>query len=108
MLKQTMLSIKGALGFVNPPSKQIEKEGDSGNSSSSDSSGDGASVQKISYTTTELLTPESQQMSDIKISTLNTREIAWMIEQYKQTCKKVSYLGSIFDPKVVITKEDVS
>jgi hypothetical protein len=31
-----------------------------------------------------------------------------MIEECKQTCRKVSYLGRIFDPKVVITRDDVS
>jgi hypothetical protein len=57
MLRQTILSLKGALGFAAPSSKDIEKEGDSGNSSVSNSSEDESPEAKIAYTTTGIVIP---------------------------------------------------
>ncbi len=56
-------------------SKDDEKNEDSGNSSDSNSSEDGQSESKQYYTSTALLIPRSQTISEITTSRLTMREI---------------------------------
>jgi hypothetical protein len=63
MLKQTFLSFKGALGFMNSSSKRDEDDRNSGESSRSDSSGDDKDEIKDTYTSTGILTPAGQTIN---------------------------------------------
>ncbi len=65
MIKQIVLKFQGALGYLGFARKGEGREGDSGNSSLSDSSEDDHEAAKNVYTTTGIIIPRGQAISEI-------------------------------------------
>jgi hypothetical protein len=97
-----VLKFKGALGFFSQSSKDREKNGDSGNSSDSDSSDDAQSETKQYYTSTGLLIPHRQAISEITTSRQTMKEINEYIDGYKKKRKHLNQFHRLFDPKQLV------
>jgi hypothetical protein len=80
-------------------SKDKEKNGESGNSSDSDSSDDEQSELKQYYTSTELLIPRGQPISEISTSRQTIKEINDYVDSYKKKRKHLNLQYRLFDPK---------
>jgi hypothetical protein len=70
MLKQTLLTFKGAIGFFSSSAKREEDDNDSGISSRSELSGDEWAELKDYYTTTGILAPARQSINEITVARL--------------------------------------
>ncbi len=68
MLKQTVLKVQGALGFLRFSSKNEENDGDSGNSSGSQRSDDDQEESRGLYTSTCILVPAGQSLNEISLA----------------------------------------
>ncbi len=108
MLKQTVLRFKGALGYLGLRTEE-EREGSSNsNSSSAQSSEDDESPSKQFYTSTGVLTPEGQAISEITATRLTMKDIITEIDAYKKAAKNQRKFFSLFDTKQIVTKLEIS
>ena len=89
MLKQTVLTFQGALGFLGYNNKSNDRDGDSGNSSSSGSPDDNQRGSKENYTSTGVLIPRGQPINEITVSRYSLNNISAMIDAYKAKSKEV-------------------
>jgi hypothetical protein len=94
-----VLKFKGALGYLGYRPEAGNQERDSGNSSSSQSSDDEESGLKQFYTSTGVLIPQSQAVSEIKVTRLSIKEITAFVEAYKKAAKKHLTSFKMFDSK---------
>jgi hypothetical protein len=108
MLKQTVLRFKGALGYLGLRSDDGLQGSSSSNSSSSQTSDDDESCSKEFYTSSGVLTPKSQAISEIMVTRLTIKDINNEIEAYKKTAKKHKKFFSLFDTKQIVTKQEIS
>ncbi len=67
MLKQTMLTFKGALGFITGAKRADDNDSDSGVSSGSQRSEEDQEETRGSYTSTCILVPAGQSLNDISV-----------------------------------------
>jgi hypothetical protein len=73
MIKQTVLKFQGALGLLGFARETDRAEGDSGNSSRSSSIDDDEAASKTVYTSTGVLIPKMQPISEIQVSRYSTK-----------------------------------
>jgi hypothetical protein len=108
MLKQTVLRFKGALGYLGLRSEDGDQESSSNNSSSPQSSDDDESSSKQFYTSSGVLTPQSQSINEIKVTRSTMKDITIEIDAYKKAAKKYRKSSSLFDTKQIVTKQEIS
>jgi hypothetical protein len=108
MIKQTVLKFQGALGYLGFSKKDEEKEEDSGNSSHSNSSDDPDEDRKNTYTTTAMLSPKNQAISEIYVSRLNSKQITAEIKEYLSRTEGLKHFCRVFDSKTIVSKQDIS
>ena len=99
MLKQTVLRFKGALGYLGLRSEEAHQESSSSNSSSPQTSDEDESASKQFYTSSGVLTPQSQAMSEITVTRFTMKDITAEIDAYKKAAKKHRNSFSLFDTK---------
>jgi hypothetical protein len=87
MLKQTVLRFKGALGYLGLRTEEGHEDSSSDNSSSPRSSDDDESSSKQFYTSTGVLTPKAQAISELTATRFTMKEIITEIEAYKKAAK---------------------
>jgi hypothetical protein len=78
------------------------------NSSSSQTSDDDECCSKEFYTSSGVLTPQSQAISEIMVTRLTMKDINNEIEAYKKTAKNSKKFFSLFDTKQIVTKQEIS
>jgi hypothetical protein len=76
MLKQTVLKFKGALGYLGLTTEEGHQESSSDNSSSPQSSDDDECPSKQFYTSTGVLTPQGQAISEITATRFSMKDIS--------------------------------
>ncbi len=108
MLKQTVLRFKGALGYLGLRSEEGDQESSSNNSSSSQSSDEDEGSSKQFYTSSGVLSPHSQTISEITVTRFPMKEISNEIDAYKKAAKKHRRFFTIFDTKQIVTKQEIS
>ncbi len=108
MLKQTVLRFKGALGYLGLTTEEGQQESSSDNSSSPQSSEDDEGGSKQFYTSTGVLTPQRQAISEITATRFPMKDITSVIDAYKKAAKKHRSSFSIFDTKQIVTKQEIS
>jgi hypothetical protein len=101
-----VLKFKGALGYLGYRPEPENQDRDSGNSSSSQTSDDEESDLKQFYTSTGVLIPQSQAVSEIKVTRFSMKEITSFIEAYRKTAKKHLKFSKMFDTKQIVTKQE--
>ncbi len=106
MLKQTMLTFKGALGYITGTKREEFNDSDSGDSSQSQQSDEQAESIKDQYTTTGILAPAGQSLCEITVTRLTYKQInAEIAEYYRQSKDKIRYCR-VFDSKALVKKSD--
>jgi hypothetical protein len=75
MLKQTVLKLKGALGMIGFKPIDENSDGNSSESLDSDSSEDEKLENKNFYTSTGVIVPKGQHISEIIVSHLSMKHI---------------------------------
>jgi hypothetical protein len=106
MLRQTLLKFKGALGMIGFNSLENESDGDTSSESESDSSEDEIFESKHHYTSTGVIVPKGQLISEIIVSRLTMKEISDQIEKYKKKTKKLTQFFRVFDTKDMVSKNE--
>jgi hypothetical protein len=76
MLRQTVLKFKGALGMIGFKSHDNESDGDTSSLSDSDSSEDQNFESRHQYTSTGVIVPRGQFISEIIVSRLTMKQIS--------------------------------
>ena len=107
MIKQTVLKFQGALGYLGFGRENDKKEGDSGNSSISESSEDDDDAAKNVYTTTGIIIPRGQAISENKVIRYTEKQVTAAIEQYKKKSSGQSHMCRVFDSKEMVSKEEL-
>jgi hypothetical protein len=86
----------------------LNQESSSSNSSSPQSSDEDESASKQFYTSSGVLTPQSQAISEITVTRLTMKDITTEIDSYKKSAKKHRKFYSLFDTKQIVTKQEIS
>ncbi len=108
MLKQTVLTFKGALGYLGLRTAETHQESSSENSSTPQSSDDDEGGLKQFYTSSGVLSPQSQALNEITVTRFPMKDITTEIDAYKKAAKKHRKSFSIFDTKQIVTKQEIS
>ncbi len=102
-----MLRFQGALGLLGFARDTDKTEGDSGNSSRSNSIDDDDVNPKTVYTTTGILIPESQPINEIQVQRFTKKQLIARINEYKSKTAGLRHLCRIYDSKDLVTKQDI-
>jgi hypothetical protein len=76
-------------------------------SSSSQSSDDEKEDIKDHYTSTGIMAPAGQSMSEITVERLTSRQISAELDDYCNKCKRLKTFCRLFDSKALVKKSEV-
>ena len=106
MLNQTLLTFKGALGFITRAAQREKEDNDSGISSRSESSDDEKGDIRDHYTSTVILAPAGQSLNEITVTRLTNKQICSEVDDYSRQCKGLKRFCRLFDSKALVRKSD--
>jgi hypothetical protein len=106
MLNQTLLTFKGALGYITRAAQREEEGDDSGISSRSESSDEEKAGIRDHYTSTGILAPAGQSLNEITVTRLTHKQVCTEVDAYRRQCIALRRFCRLFDSKALVRKSD--